>query len=174
MSWSPLTESNRRPSPYHGPPHGSVVAGRRRDQAEHEHRQARTSPDRPSQARFAPQSAPHFDLAAIGVDRCRPAIGGSCAQPLLNRIPAGSPAMPGGHHAAPQNQSRGAAMPPKVQHDEYVPTLTICHATMQVRPFRLPVYRTAALPTELGVATLCKPLEQGRCSATRGSVGGVL
>jgi hypothetical protein len=33
---------------------------------------------------------------------------------------------------------------PRFQHDEYVPTLAICHATMQVRPVRLPVYRTAA------------------------------
>jgi hypothetical protein len=57
--------------------------------------------------------------------------------------------MSGGHHAVPGNQSRGAAMPPEVQHDEYVPTLAICHATMQVRPFRLPVYRTAALPGQL-------------------------
>jgi hypothetical protein len=39
-------------------------------------------------------------------------------------------------------------MLPKVQHGEYLPTLAICHATMQVRPFRLTVYRTAGLPTE--------------------------
>jgi hypothetical protein len=35
---SPLTESNRRPSPYHGSPAGSVTAGRAPDQPEHEHR----------------------------------------------------------------------------------------------------------------------------------------
>jgi hypothetical protein len=67
-TWSPLTESNRRPSPYHESPNGSIVAGRAGDQAEHEHRPAQ-APDRPSQARFAPQSAPQFDLATLGVDR---------------------------------------------------------------------------------------------------------
>jgi hypothetical protein len=36
-------------------------------------------------------------------------------------------------------------MPPKVQHDDTCRPLAICHATMQVRPFQLPVYRTAAL-----------------------------
>jgi hypothetical protein len=35
-------------------------------------------------------------------------------------------------------------MPPKVQHDD-VPTLAICHATMQVMPVRLAVDRTPAL-----------------------------
>jgi hypothetical protein len=40
-----------------------------------------------------------------------------------------------------------ATTPAVVQHDEYVPTLAICHTTMQVRPIRLSVYRTAALPT---------------------------
>jgi len=62
----------------------------RQDTSTYQHPQA---PDGPSRARFAPRSAPQFDLAAIGVDRCRPAVGGSCAQPLPSRIPAGSPAM---------------------------------------------------------------------------------
>ena len=44
ISRSPLTESNRRPSPYHVPPAGSVIAGRTLDQREHEHRPAPTSP----------------------------------------------------------------------------------------------------------------------------------
>jgi hypothetical protein len=44
ITWSLLTESNRRPSPYHEPPNGSVAAGRAGDQAEHKHRPALTSP----------------------------------------------------------------------------------------------------------------------------------
>jgi hypothetical protein len=40
LSWSPLTESNRRPSPYHGSPEGSVSAGSRLEQQEREHRPA--------------------------------------------------------------------------------------------------------------------------------------
>jgi hypothetical protein len=56
--------------------------------------------------------------------------------------------MSGRHHAVPRNQSTGVAMPPKVQHDEYVPSLAICHATMQVMPVRLTVCRTAALTAE--------------------------
>jgi hypothetical protein len=43
-TWSPLTESNRRPSPYHGSPAGSATAGRAPDQPEHEHRPAPASP----------------------------------------------------------------------------------------------------------------------------------
>ena len=41
---SPLTESNRRPSPYHRSPRSPVAAGRAGDQAEHEHRPAHVSP----------------------------------------------------------------------------------------------------------------------------------
>jgi len=109
---------------------------------------APASPRQALASAICPSICPSLDLAAIGVDRYRTAVGGPCNQPLPSRIPAGSPAIPGGHHAVPRNQSGDAATPPRVQHDEYVPTLAICHATMQVRPFRLPVYRTAALPTD--------------------------
>ena len=44
MTWSPLTESNRRPSPYHGSPAGSVTAGRAPDQHGRGHRLAPASP----------------------------------------------------------------------------------------------------------------------------------
>ncbi len=46
MTWSPLTESNRRPSPYHGPLCGSAAPGRSPDLREHEHTLALTSAGR--------------------------------------------------------------------------------------------------------------------------------
>ena len=64
ITWSPLTESNRRPSPYHEPPRlrsrwsGTIT---RQHASTHWRSQA---PDRPSRARFATQSATHFDLAS--------------------------------------------------------------------------------------------------------------
>jgi hypothetical protein len=44
ITWSPLTESNRRPSPCHEPPPCSVAARRTADQAEHEPTSALASP----------------------------------------------------------------------------------------------------------------------------------
>jgi hypothetical protein len=43
IRWSPLTESSRRPSPYHVSPCGSVPPGRPADLPIHERRQALTS-----------------------------------------------------------------------------------------------------------------------------------
>jgi hypothetical protein len=43
LSWSPLTESNRRPSPYHVSLRSSVTPGRASDLREHEHTLALTS-----------------------------------------------------------------------------------------------------------------------------------
>jgi len=44
ITWSPLTESNRRPSPYRRWLFDSVTAGRTPDQAEREHRLASAGP----------------------------------------------------------------------------------------------------------------------------------
>ena len=43
LTWSPLTESNRRPSPYHVSLRRCAAPGRAADLPEHEHRQALTS-----------------------------------------------------------------------------------------------------------------------------------
>ena len=45
-TWSPLTESNRRPSPYHGSLCSSAASGRLADLCEHEHTLALTSAGR--------------------------------------------------------------------------------------------------------------------------------
>ena len=59
----PLTESNRRPSPYHVSLCGSVAPGRAADLPERKHRQALTGADEPTRALFATQSATQIDLA---------------------------------------------------------------------------------------------------------------
>src|ERR1700729_1637789 len=56
---SPLTESNRRPSPYHGPPDGPCKRRRGSEQAERELTLAETSPDQPALAAFCPPKCPH-------------------------------------------------------------------------------------------------------------------
>jgi len=62
LSWSPLTESNRRPSPYHGPPAGLCNRRRGFEQAERWLTLAEASADQPSLAALAPQNAPRDDL----------------------------------------------------------------------------------------------------------------
>jgi hypothetical protein len=58
ITWSPLTESNRRPSPYHRSPNGSVVPGRADDQAERKHRQAPASPRQALTSTICPSICP--------------------------------------------------------------------------------------------------------------------
>ena len=66
-SRSSLTESNRRPSPYHRSIPRRITAGQgtltRPNASPREHRQAR---DMLTRAQFATQSATHFDLALTG------------------------------------------------------------------------------------------------------------
>lgn len=85
----------------------------------------------------------------MGFDCCRPAVGEPCPQPTSQPNPRRQSSYVGRPSRSAPESSTGTAMPPEVQRDEYVPTLAICHATMQVRRVRLPVYRTAALPPEL-------------------------
>jgi hypothetical protein len=47
ISWSPLTGSNRRPSPYHEPPACFFAAGHAADQPEHKRRRAPASARQP-------------------------------------------------------------------------------------------------------------------------------
>jgi hypothetical protein len=55
---SPLTESNRRPSPYHGPPDGPCKRRGGFEQAERWLTLAETSPGQPLQAAFCPPKCP--------------------------------------------------------------------------------------------------------------------
>ena len=62
LDWSPLTESNRRPSPYHGPPDGPCKRRRGSEQAGRWLTLAETSPEQPPRAAFCPPNAPLNDL----------------------------------------------------------------------------------------------------------------
>jgi hypothetical protein len=56
--WSPVTESNRRPSPYHVPLDDSRSPSRAPDQHIRWHRLAETSPDQRRRAPFCPSECP--------------------------------------------------------------------------------------------------------------------
>jgi hypothetical protein len=57
-SWSPVTESNRRPSPYHVQLSRYITPGRAPDQHIRWHRLAETSPDQRRRAPFCPSKCP--------------------------------------------------------------------------------------------------------------------
>jgi len=58
LTWSPVTESNRRPSPYHVPPSGSGSPGTGHDQAIRWHTLAETSRNQRRRAPFCPSKCP--------------------------------------------------------------------------------------------------------------------
>jgi hypothetical protein len=58
LTWSPVTESNRRPSPYHVPLNGSRGPGSALDQVIRWHKLAETSLNQRRQAPFCPSNCP--------------------------------------------------------------------------------------------------------------------
>jgi aryl-alcohol dehydrogenase-like predicted oxidoreductase len=69
--WTPVTESNRRPSPYHVPLDDSRSPGRGSDQGIRWHRLAETGPDQRRLAPFCPSNCPQVQLF---FDRIRPPL----------------------------------------------------------------------------------------------------
>ena len=128
MTWSPLKESNRRPSPYHG--QTTRLCNRRTafDQLERELRQARTGPARPSLARFCPTICP-------GPRSLVPFLSGGLCLMLRRQIYGGHRADPGGRFPAARescarvalaavaaiNRARSAASP-QVSHTAVCPS----------------------------------------------------
>jgi hypothetical protein len=58
LKWSPVTESNRRPSPYHVPPSGLIAPDTATDQHACWHTQAETSSNQHRRAPFCPSKCP--------------------------------------------------------------------------------------------------------------------
>ena len=84
MSWSPLTESNRRPSPYHGPPRRSRTGHTGPDQPGAGSRSQPPAGASPREPRDAPQSAPRGHPGGQDLDRL-------CWQPGQQHPTTGTP-----------------------------------------------------------------------------------
>jgi len=66
ITWSPLTESNRRPSPYHGPPVGPCRRRIGPHQGGHQLPRAQASTREPALAAFCPLNCPRGSSLADG------------------------------------------------------------------------------------------------------------
>ncbi len=156
ITWSPLTESNRRPSPYHRWLFDSVTAGRTPDQAEREHRPASAGPRQALASTILPLNLPLTLILFPPVRRSGPGkftvtVSGTrhFLKPIMRRRAEASGGRSGfsSSSPSPQGTACAAGSEPLLPADSGVPrpgAIGACGAALhRLRTFSMPRFWAA-------------------------------